>query len=136
MKIYFETIVRLPRLMENGEEKVTKEKYFVSAVSVADAEHIVCKELTEQCATDFEVLSVKKVTVDDLWEKKNDDEMYFFVRTSFTTLDERTAKERYEKRILVIPASSPELAVKYFREDLMQDAEVHSVSDAKIVEVL
>lgn len=102
----YECGVRYERTMENGMTKKVTELYLVDALSFAEAEGRITKEMQPFMSGEFDVVTIKRTNYSEIVENGADSaDKWFKAKLMFVTLDEKTAKEKKQTVYFIVKAS-------------------------------
>lgn len=93
MAQWIETRLRYDKVDERGKPKKVNEPYLVDALSFAEAEARIIKEMQPFISGDFTVSAVKKARIDEVIGDI-DDGKYFLAKVGYITIDEKTGYEK------------------------------------------
>lgn len=92
---FFEVGVRYAKTQEDGTEKNVTERYVIDALSFAEAEATITKEMEAYISGDYKITSEAQANYHEvvLDDSPNADK-YYKAKVAFITIDERTEKEK------------------------------------------
>ena len=134
---WYETIISVRRPDENGDEKLAKERYVVSANTFTECESVVIGELNPESVLAEKIAPYKEILVSE--EGPSEAEQFFVVKIDNTSIDEKTGKEKHNKLIYLVKAKSIAKARAYIDEffsDSMLDFTISDINSSKIIGVL
>ena len=137
MSQWFECKVKYDRLAENGMIKTVSEPYLVDALSFTEAEARITDKMQPFISGEFNVDTVKRVKLSDIFYNEAGDRWYK-VKTNFITIDEKTAVEKRTATYQMVQASDFKGALNLFLEnmnDTMADYEIASITETAIMDV-
>ena len=137
MSQWFECKVKYDRMMENGVLKTVSEPYLVDALSFTEAEARITDKMQPFISGEFNVDTVKRVKLSDIFYNETGDRWYK-VKTNFITIDEKTAVEKRTATYQMVQASDFKGALSLFLEnmnDTMADYEIASITETAIMDV-
>ena len=137
MSQWFECKVKYDRMMENGVLKTVSEPYLVDALSFTEAEARITDKMQPFISGEFNVDTVKRVKLSDIFYNEAGDRWYK-VKTNFITIDEKTAVEKRTATYQMVQASDFKGALNLFLEnmnDTMADYEIASITETAIMDV-
>lgn len=139
MHNWFLTKVKYDKTLENGQNKTVTEPYLVDALSHAEAEERIIKEMTPYISGEFTVSSVARAKYHELFfaDDTASDRWYRF-KLEFITLDERTGSEKKQANFVLQHAADFHDAVKKLDENMkgtMSDYVIASVTETPIMDV-
>lgn len=136
---YFEVGVRYAKTQEDGTEKNVTEKYVIDALSFAEAEAVITKEMEPYISGDYRIASEAQASYHEvvLNDKPNADK-YYKAKVAFITIDERTGKEKRSNVTYLVQAANLNNAIANIEEffgNTMIDYSITSVTETKIMDV-
>ena len=137
MSQWFECKVKYDRLAEKGMIKTVSEPYLVDALSFTEAEARITDKMQPFISGEFNVDTVKRVKLSDIFYNEAGDRWYK-VKTNFITIDEKTAVEKRTATYQMVQASDFKGALNLFLEnmnDTMADYEIASITETAIMDV-
>lgn len=136
---YFEVKIKVDRVQEDGNDKKVTESYLVDALSFAEAEDRVIKEIQDYCHGELEVVSITKTKISELVKDEHAmEDKWYKCKTTFTTLDEKTQKEKKSSVLYLINSKDLGTAKAKFVEfmkDSCSDYELVKIEETPILEV-
>ena len=136
---FYEVKVQYQKMQEDGKEKKVTEQYVVEALSFTEAESRIIEEMTPYISGEFDVVSEKIATYNEIFlSDKSDDDKWFISKVGFITIDERTAKEKKQTFRYLVQAETSEKAMDYTKEMFshgMSDYSIDAVKDTQTLEV-
>ena len=137
--MWFSVKVKAEKIQENGLEKKVTELYLIDAVSFADAENSIIKELTLFYDKEFEVVDIRIFKVSEIvFSKEDADDTYFLCKMCTIALDEKTYVEKKTYFNILIQASDinkAQVSLKSFLSTTMADYVIDTVKETKIIDV-
>ena len=136
MAQWIEVKVRYKKMTETGKSVKVTDPYIVDALSCTEAEARVVEEITP-FVNDFNVLSVNKTKISEIFWNETGDKFYK-VKVNFITIDEKTAVEKKSASYILVQASSFADALANFNKGMrgtMADYEIEAIAETKIVDV-
>ena len=124
MSQWIKTSVRFQKVMKNGTKWVT-ESYLVDALSFAEAEARILKEVTAYVRGEFNVSAVKKSNVQEIFRNKieyEDEQKWYKAKVAFITLDEKTNSEKRTTAVYMVQAPDFHNALENFIEGMKKEA--------------
>ena len=95
MNTWFLTKIRYEKVMENGMQKKVTEPYLVDALSFTEAEARIIEEVTPFISGEFTVSDISRAHYSEIFTSEEDSaDKWFAGRLAFTTLDEKSGKEK------------------------------------------
>lgn len=137
MALWFECKVRYERLTENGAAKKVNEPYLVDALTFTEAESRIIEKITPYISGEFNISTVKKTRISDIFFNEGGDR-YYMVKVNFITIDEKTGAEKKSSSFILVQASDFAGALKNFEEGMkgtMADYEIASIAETMIMDV-
>ncbi len=133
----FECTVRY----RNTQNKRKREVYMLDALSCAEAEARIIKELQTYGATDIAVISLKVAQVNDVvnGQSEAEDQQWYRVKISLITINERTGEKKKAPFYVLIHDDSIDACKQdaaNFMHGTLSDWKLSSVAETKIVDVL
>lgn len=114
---WFETKVRYEKMQEDGMQKRVTEQYVVDALSFTEAESSIIENMKPCISGDMTVLTITRASYGEIFfSDKEADDKWYKVKLQFTTLDDKTEKEKHSYIYYLVQASNIELARKYIDE--------------------
>ena len=139
VSIFFEVKIQYQKTLEDGKEKKVTEQYVVEALSFTEAEARIIKEMTPYISGEFDVVSEKIASYNEIFlSDKSDDDKWFISKVGFITIDEKTAKEKKQTFRYLVQAETSEKAMDYTKEMFfhgMSDYSIDAVQDTPTLEV-
>ena len=124
MSQWIKTSVRFTKRMENGTTKRVTESYLVDAISFAEAEARIIKEVTPYICGEFSVSAVKKSNVQEIFRDKVQyecEKKWYKAKVAFITLDENTNSEKRTTAVYMVQAPDFHNALENFIEGMMKE---------------
>lgn len=139
MQHYIECKVRYQKTMEDGSEKMVNEPYLVDAMSFTEAEKRITEEMSVYISGEFRVDAVKKSNASEvIFSDVDDDDKWYKAKLQFSTIDEKTDKEKRSNTTYLVQSKSLARALRYiddFMGKTMIDYEVIGINETKIMDV-
>lgn len=135
---YFLSTVRYEKTMENGLNKTVSEQYLFDALSFTEAEARTIEELKPYISGEFTIPQIVKPRISELF--LSDDtaaDLYYKVKVSFITLDEKSGAEKKTNSFILVQASDFKNAYDRFIEGMkgtMADYEIASIVETQILD--
>lgn len=136
MAQWIEVKVRYEKMTESGKTVRVTDPYLVDATGCTEAEARVVEEITP-FVSDFNVLSVSKTKISEIFWNTDGDRFYR-VKVNFITIDEKSGAEKRTASYILVQASDFAAALRNFNEGMkgtMADFEIEAISETKIVDV-
>ena len=143
MSQWIKTSVRFTKIMENGTAKRVTESYLVDAISFAEAEARIIKEVTPPCFIGkVNVSAVKKSNVQEIFRNKieyEDEQKWYKAKVAFITLDENTNSEKRTTAVYMVQAPDFHNALENFiegmKKETMADFVIVGIEETSILDV-
>lgn len=142
MSQWIKTSVRFQKRMENGTTKRVTESYLVDALSFAEAEARIIKEVTPYISGEFNVSAVKKSNVQDIfWDKVQYEceKKWYKAKVAFITLDEKTNSEKRTIAVYMVQAPDFHNALENFiegmKKETIEDFVIVGIEETAILDV-
>ena len=142
MSQWIKTSVRFTKIMENGTAKRVTESYLVDALSFAEAEARILREVTAYVRGEFNVSAVKKSNVQEIFRNKieyEDEQKWYKAKVAFITLDEKTNSEKRTTAVYMVQAPDFHNALENFiegmKKETMEDFVIVCIEDISILDV-
>ena len=141
MSQWIKTSVRFQKVMKNGTKWVT-ESYLVDALSFAEAEARILKEVTAYVRGEFNVSAVKKSNVQEIFRNKIEYDCvqkWYKAKVAFITLDEKTNSEKRTTAVYMVQAPDFHNALENFiegmKKETMEDFVIVGIEETTILDV-
>ena len=124
MSQWIKTLVRFTKRMENGTTKRVTESYLVDALSFAEAEARIIKEVKPYIHGEYNVSAVKKSNVSEIFRDKVEYDCvkkWYKAKVAFITLDENTNSEKRTTAVYMVQAPDFHNALENFIEGMMKE---------------
>ena len=139
MNNWFETKVRYERLDESGAMKFVTESYLVDALSHAEAENRIIKEISYYTGGSLDVAGVKKVKISEIFGLESDFcDLWYKAKVAFISIDEKTGMEKRTNTTMYVHSADIDTALRDLREGMkgtIADYEVVSIAESPVIEV-
>ena len=142
MSQWIKTSVRFTKIMENGTAKRVTESYLVDALSFAEAEARILREVTAYVRGEFNVSAVKKSNVQEIFRNKieyEDEQKWYKAKVAFITLDENTNSEKRTTAVYMVQAPDFHNALENFiegmKKETMEDFMIVGIEETTILDV-
>ena len=140
MSQWIKTSVRFTKIMENGTAKRVTESYLVDALSFAEAEARILREVTAYVRGGFNVSAVKKSNVQEIFRNKVEyEQKWYRAKVAFITLDEKTRSEKRTTAFYMVQAPDFHNALENFVESMkketMEDFMIVGIEETAILDV-
>lgn len=136
MNNWIECKVTYEKTLETGTQKKVSESYLVDAMSFAEAEARITKEMTPYITGEFEVNAVKKDKLAELFV--GDGDRYYRCKVMFITLDEKTGVEKKTANFMLVQAHTFKRALDKLIEGMqgtMCDWEINTIAESPILDI-
>lgn len=135
----YECGVRFEKTMENGLTRKVTELYLVDALSFAEAEGRITKEMEPFMSGDFDVVTIKRTNISEIVENASDAaDKWFKAKLMFITFDEKTGKEKKQAVHFIVRATDINNAHAVVIDRLkgsMVDFEIATLDETKIMDI-
>ena len=142
MAQWIKTSVRFQKRMENGTTKRVTESYLVDALSFAEAEARIIKEVTPYISGEFNVSAVKKSNVSEIFRNKVEYDCvqkWYKAKVAYITLDEKTNSEKRTTSVYMVQAPDFHNALENFiegmKKETMEDFVIVGIEETTILDV-
>jgi hypothetical protein len=138
MKKWFECGVSSEKEMEDGKVKKVKEMFLIDAMSFTEAETRIVECVKELISGDFELETVKKENISELFRNEPAGGTWFKTKVSFVSLDEVNGKEKRTKVVMYVQCLDINDVMDKLKLELkgtVSDYEVNSIIETKILDV-
>ena len=142
MSQWIKTSVRFTKIMENGTAKRVTESYLVDALSFAEAEARILREVTAYVRGEFNVSAVKKSNVQEIFRNKVEydcEQKWYKAKVAFITLDEKTNSEKRTTAVYMVQAPDFHNALENFiegmKKETMEDFVIVGIEETTILDV-
>lgn len=136
---YFECKVKYLKVMENGLQKPVTEAYLVDALSYTEAERRFLEEIRPFMHGEFEVDSITRVKISDIFFNDNESaDKWFKCKLSFIAVDEKSGAEKRSNAFFFVQASDLREAIKHLDKQMkgtICDYEIIAVQETLIMDV-
>lgn len=137
MSDWFTVKVKYTKQLENGTYKRVSEPYLISAMSFTDAEARVYEELGSIIAGEFDVVSISRTELHDIFSFENAD-MWWKCKISYESIDHDSEKAKKVSQTFLVSAETAKEAYENLSESLstlMVEFSVSSIIFSPIVEI-
>ena len=143
MAQWIKTSVRFQKRMENGTSKRVTDSYLVDALSFAEAEARIIKEVTPPYFSgEIIVSAVKKSNVSEIFRNKvqyDCEQKWYKAKVAFITLDEKTKSEKRTTAVYMVQAPDFHNALENFiegmKKETMADFVIVGIEETTILDV-
>lgn len=137
MKIWFQCKIKYQKEEENGKLKNINEPYLVDAVSYTEAEARIYQELGSLIRGEFEVSSIAKSRIIDIFHY-DDSDVWYHCKITYVLADENSGKEKKVTNQMLVSAANVKEAYDRIHESLgnmLITFEVPEIKQSPIVEI-
>ena len=141
MSQWIKTSVRFQKVTKNGTKWVT-ESYLVDALSFAEAEARILREVTAYVRGEFNVSAVKKSNVQEIFRNKVEydcEQKWYKAKVAFITLDEKTMSEKRTTAVYMVQAPDFHNALENFvegmKKETVEDFVIVGIEETSILDV-
>lgn len=134
----YECGIRYERTMENGKTKKVTELYLVDALSFAEAEGRITKEMEPYISGDFDVVTIKRTNYSEIVEGLATADKWFKAKLNFISIDEKSGKERKQAVHFIVCATdinNAHICVVEHMKGSMMDYEIATLDETKIMDL-
>lgn len=135
----YECGVRFEKTMKKRLTRKVTELYLVDALSFAEAEGRITKEMEPFISGDFDVVTIKRTNISEIVENASDAaDKWFKAKLMFITLDEKTGKEKKQAVHFIVRATdinnAHSVVVEHMKTSVM-DYEISTLDETKIMDL-
>ncbi len=137
MSNWFECKVKYGKVDATGKAKRVSETYLVDAISFAEAEERISREVAPFVNGDFQITGLKKAQVNEIFPHEEGDR-WFRCKVAFITVDEVKGTEKRISSTILVFGADIDNAWNHLRDalaDSMSDYEVASIADTTIIDI-
>lgn len=137
MRIWFLCKVKYAKENEQGLLKNITEQYLLDAVSFTEAEAILYDRLASQIRGDFQVTSLGKTNIVDVFHFEDAD-IWYKCKISYMVTDGDTGKEKKVNQYMIVTANDAKEAYDRIQESLsnmLVSFRIPDIVESQIVEV-
>jgi hypothetical protein len=137
MKIWFQCKIKYQKEDENGRLKNITEPYLVDAVSYTEAEARIYQELGSVIRGDFEVTSITKSKISDIFHY-DDAETWYKCKVTYIAADDTSGKEKKVTNQMLVSAMDLRQACERLLESLqglLVTFDVVEIQQSPLVEI-
>lgn len=134
----YECGIRYERTMENGMTKKVTELYLVDALSFAEAEGRITKEMEPYISGDFDVFTIKRTNISEIVEGLSTADKWFKAKLNFISIDEKSGKEKKQAVHFIVRATdinNAHICVVEHMKGSMMDYEIATLDETKIMDL-
>lgn len=135
---WFEVIVRLEKMLDDGSTRKVNETYVIEAMSFSEAEKRIMNEVGKNVRGDIEVKKISPAAYKEVvFSDNRNDDHWFKAKVSFITLNEKTGQEKRRAAQYLVQADTFDDAVSRINEFMVITGDYlkATVTETKIVEV-
>ena len=136
MEKWFITTIQYEKEIGGGKSKKVKESFLVSGIDFGEAENRIIEEARSFISNEFEVESVKREIINEMF-KNEEGGSWFKVKLNFFTTDEY-GKEKKTKNIIYVQCMDIENVIEKLTEGMkgtMSDWKPNSIVETNILDV-
>ena len=118
-------------------KKVT-ELYLVDALSFAEAEGRITKEMEPYISGDFDVVTIKRTNYSEIVEGLSTADKWFKAKLNFISIDEKSGKEKKQAVHFIVRATdinNAHICVVEHMKGSMMDYEIATLDETKIMDL-
>lgn len=137
MNNWFEGKVKYVKVDDKGKGKAITETYLVDALTFAEAEERIGKEVAPFMMGDFSIMGLKKAGVNEIFPSETGDRWYK-CKVYFISIDEVKATEKKVASTILVLATNIKEAYENLEKalsDTMSDYEVSAISETPILDI-
>lgn len=134
----YECGIRYERTMENGMTKKVTELYLVDALSFAEAEGRITKEMEPYISGDFDVVTIKRTNYSEIVEGLSTADKWFKAKLNFISIGEKSGKEKKQAVHFIVRATdinNAHICVVEHMKGSMMDYEIATLDETKIMDL-
>lgn len=134
----YECGIRYERTMENGMTKKVTELYLVDALSFAEAEGRITKEMEPYISGDFDVVTIKRTNYSEIVEGLSTADKWFKAKLNFISIDEKSGKEKKQAVHFIVRATdinNAHICVVEHMKGSVMDYEIATLDETKIMDL-
>ena len=134
----YECGIRYERTMENGMTKKVTELYLVDALSFAEEEGRITKEMEPYISGDFDVVTIKRTNYSEIVEGLSTADKWFKAKLNFISIDEKSGKEKKQAVHFIVRATdinNAHICVVEHMKGSMMDYEIATLDETKIMDL-
>ena len=134
----YECGISYERTMENGMTKKVTELYLVDALSFAEAEGRITKEMEPYISGDFDVVTIKRTNYSEIVEGLSTADKWFKAKLNFISIDEKSGKEKKQAVHFIVRATdinNAHICVVEHMKGSMMDYEIATLDETKIMDL-
>lgn len=138
----YECGVRYEKTTDKGMAVKVTELYLVDALSFAEAEGRITKEMEPYISGDFDVVTIKRTNISEIVENAADSadsaDKWFKAKLKYITIDEKTGREKKQAVHFIVRATDINNAhsvVVGHMKDCVMDYEIATLDETKIMDL-
>jgi len=137
MHNWFECKIKYEKTAEEGKIVKVGESYLVDAMTFAEAEERINKEMEPFISGEFSVATIRKARINEMFENENGDKWYR-CKVFFITLDEEKGIEKKVATTMMVQANNIKEAWDGLQEGMkgsMADYTVAAITETTIMDI-
>ncbi len=137
MHNWFECKIKYEKTAEEGKIVKVSEAYLVDALTFAEAEERINKEMEPFISGEFSVATIRKARINEMFENETGDKWYR-CKVFFITLDEEKGIEKKVATTMMVQANNVKEAWDGLQEGMkgsMADYTVAAITETTIMDV-
>ena len=137
MHNWFECKIKYEKTAEEGKIVKVSESYLVDAMTFAEAEERINKEMEPFISGEFSVATIRKARINEMFENEKGDKWYR-CKVFFITLDEEKGIEKKVATTMMVQANDVKEAWDGLQEGMkgsMADYTVAAITETTIMDV-
>ena len=137
MHNWFECKIKYEKTAEEGKIVKVSEAYLVDAMSFAEAEERINKEMEPFISGEFSVATIRKARINEMFENETGDKWYR-CKVMFITLDEEKGIEKKIATTMMVQANNIKEAWDGLQEGMkgsMADYTVAAITETTIIDI-
>jgi Domain of unknown function (DUF4494) len=127
--------IRHQQEQENGALKTFNEAYLLDAVSYTDAEARLYK-IGEELHREFNVMAISRLRLADVFFIEEGGDNWFKCKVVYTTLDEKSGKEKKVVQQMLVNAENPKQAYERIERSLSTMLIPFDITDVNLTPIL
>lgn len=136
---YFEVKFQYEKTQEDGMQKKITELYTVDAISFAEAEERIIKEMAVYVSGETFIKSITRAPYGEIFfDDRESADKYYKAKLDFITIDKKTEKEKKSTVTYLVQAANLDEAKKNIigvMDGTMVDYDIQSIAETKIMGV-
>lgn len=137
MNTLFQCKAKYGKVLDSGKEKVVTENYLIDAISFAEAEERINKELEPYISGEFFVSTIQIANYSEVIPDENGDR-YFKAKVAFISIDEEKGIEEVSNTYMLVQANNVKEAYEILEtvlDDTMGDFRIPAITETNILDV-